>query len=782
MSKDTKKKPGVYDESSITTLEFPENVRHRPTMYLPELCHFHMLREILDNALDEHVAGYGKTVTIAVDEDNQTMVVDEGRGIPPGSLKKVLCTLHAGGKFDNDSYATSAGLNGVGASVTNALSRYMSAFTTRDGKTHRLKTERGLVTEKLTEIEDPKAVAGKTGTKIVFLADSEVRGLEETYLPDFPRIEAYAHAMCYLNPGLVIRLKLGKAKEYTKISHPGGLGEYARDLAGKAQVIGKPFSAEESNEKNKTRVQVELLWTNADKGSVTAYANGVHTVDEGEHVTGLRMAWAAALGERIKALGLLKGKDAALKVEPEDMMAGLVAVLSFRLPDPQYAGQGKSKLTNSSARRAVREAVYQPVKDFLDAHPDQAKALAQRAVAEAKGRAAGKAARSRELSAGKGESAWSFLAAVSKLSDCRERRPELREIFLVEGDSAASSAVAGRNPENQAVFALRGKPLNTFSKEVKRISENKELSDLIKVLGTSAGPAFDLSGLKYGKVIIMADADQDGGHIQVLLLGLFWRHMRPLVEGGHVYIARSPLYRIGDKVENYEYFRDEEAYVSYIAGVVARSYEFAPSGKGDPEPMGKKEVRQLVRKVRGDQRGRDEQLRAAGIPAGLAEELNTPKKIRQLREGDPAPLVKAGLEPVGDKGWHEGVAHGALCRLKAGPALAAVVEEAAGGLPQKLRWRKAGGEWEEGLAREVVARALRACEPKHRQRVKGLGESKPLELRKTTMNPATRSLSRVLPAEAESAEQMMDRLLGEDADARKQFLAEVEGDLLTLDC
>jgi DNA gyrase subunit B len=583
-----------YDASAITVLEGLEAVRKRPGMYIgstgPRGLH-HLVYEVVDNSVDEALAGFCSHIEVVLQADGGVRVVDNGRGIPVGivesegrpAVEVVLTVLHAGGKFGGAGYAVSGGLHGVGVSVVNALSSMLDVEVYRKGRVYRQTYHDGTPQAPLAKGEK----TDRTGTTITFWASNIIF---ETTDYDFETLRSRFQQMAFLNKGLTISLTderpqhTGTEDEITdaaaaKAAHEadgivegngngagvrrtvtfrydGGLVDYVAHLnaAKKADLVHREvidFSAEDRE--RRISVEIAMQWTNAYSESVHTYANTISTTEGGTHEEGFRAAMTTLVNRYARDKGLLKDKDDNLT--GDDVREGLTAVISVKLGEPQFEGQTKTKLGNTEAKTFVQKVVHEQFGDWLDAHPTEARDIIRKAIQASAARMAARKAREATRRKGLLESG----GMPGKLRDCQSNNAEESEIFIVEGDSAGGSAVRGRNPRTQAILPIRGKILNVERARLDRALANMEVQALITAFGTGIGEDFDSTKLRYHKIVLMADADVDGQHICTLLLTLLFRYMRPLIEHGHVYLAQPPLYRIKWSNADHDYvYSDRE--------------------------------------------------------------------------------------------------------------------------------------------------------------------------------------------------------------------------------
>ena len=570
-----------YSEDSIQTLEGLEAVRKRPAMYIGSTdargLH-HLVYEVVDNAIDEALAGYCDEIEVTVHEDQSVSVSDNGRGIPVGehesgksAVEVVMTILHAGGKFDKGSYQVSGGLHGVGVSVVNALSRWLEVEVRRDGGVWHHRFDHGEPDQDLERVRD-MGPDEETGTTVRFWPDTEIfETLEFTRSTLANRLRELA----FLNPGVGITLvderidaptdadgepdeevapETGPARRQT-FRYEGGIREFVEYLNETRDTLHEEvifFAGSEETDEGPVEVEIAIQATAGVQGSIHPFANNINTREGGTHLTGFKTALTRVVNDYATSHGMLKDIDGTLK--GEDIREGLTAVMSVKHPDPQFEGQTKTKLGNGEVRGIVEGIVHEELSAFLEEHPDIAEAMISKAVEAAKARMAAKKAE--ELTRRK--SALDSTSLPGKLADCQTRDPEEAELFVVEGDSAGGSAKQGRNPEFQAILPLRGKILNVEKHRLDRILENEQIRNLITAAGTGVGEEFDLDELRYNKIILLTDADVDGAHIRTLLLTFLYRHMPQLIEGGYVYAAQPPLYRVRYRGETYDAMTEAE--------------------------------------------------------------------------------------------------------------------------------------------------------------------------------------------------------------------------------
>ncbi|HUP70458.1 MAG TPA: DNA topoisomerase subunit B [Acidimicrobiales bacterium] len=541
----TQPKPPSYGAKDITVLEGLDPVRKRPGMYIgstgPSGLH-HLIWEVVDNSVDEAMAGHCTRIDVTLLADGGCRVSDDGRGIPvdphPQYKKKsgveiALTVLHAGGKFGGAGYKVSGGLHGVGVSVVNALSSRLVVEVDRDGKRHRIEFAKGGKPQGALEVVGT-APRGRTGTTVEFWPDPTI--FEEVEFRAQTVLERL-QMMAFLNRGLEIRFKDERPGHEQEVTHRynGGIIDFVRHLNASKEALFKKVAyfqqAEETQE-----VEVALQWNTGFHEGIHSFANGIATGEGGMHEEGLKKALTNVVNRYARAKGLVKEKDENLL--GEDIREGLTAILAVRLQDPQFEGQTKSKLGNVSMRSLVERASNEKLAEWLEEHPTEARQVVQKSVQAARGRLAARQAR--DLIRRK--SALEGAGMPGKLTDCSTRDPKQAELFIVEGDSAGGSAIRARNPQNQAILPIRGKILNVERARIDRMLKNTEIQALIGAIGAGVGEEFDETKIRYGRVILLADADVDGSHIRTLLLTFFFRQMKALVEHGHVFVAQPPLF------------------------------------------------------------------------------------------------------------------------------------------------------------------------------------------------------------------------------------------------
>lgn len=797
-----------YSAANISVLKGLEAVKKRPGMYVGDTSSVsathHLLYEVFDNAVDEALAGHASAITVTLHADGSASVLDDGRGVPVdthpeegiSAAELIFTTLHAGGKFDSDSYKFSGGLHGVGAACTNGLSDWMDLEIFRDGAIWKARFEEGLTTQPVEKIRNLKK-GEVTGTRVRFHPSGKYLAVtafdRDTLLRRFREV-------AFLNAGLRIDLvderpSEGEAEAFSEVLHyEDGMADFVKFIAGDSGTL-TPV-ARFSGTHEGAEVDVAFTWVEDDRPEeIRAYANNIPQPDGGQHVTGLRGALTRSLMTYAERNKLLKRSG---RMGSDDLREGLAAALHVRLADPAFSSQTKEKLISVEARSAVEAIMAASFGQWLDTHPEEARTIIQRAQNAAEAREAAKKARelTRSKKAGNRVSSASL---PEKLSDCSSRSAMARELFLVEGDSAGGSAKQGRDREIQAILPLRGKILNVERAKASRVLKNAEIAAMIQTLGAGVGDKMDLSRLRYGKIIIMTDADVDGSHIATLILTFFFRHMRPLVEAGHLFLAAPPLYRLRRRGE-------EDIYVRTDADLTALFLDRALANKAlraEGEVLQGTGVRQALGKLIDAAPQSDPAIRILRHEALADALLGTPaaapifdtgpigdRKCRQickaiadrLQEIDPEGEWR--LEILGDA---EGYGLGAirhedgidsdfsLARSDLGAWQVRKLLEAWHQTGIADEHLEVGGAPVQGPLSFMKALHMSGSKGAQVSRYKGLGEMNPSELWETTMDPATRTLHRITIADLEKAETKFGDLMANNVAARRRLVEEICG-------
>ncbi len=806
----TGKKPHSYDSSSIAVLEGREAVRKRPAMYIGstgELGLHHLVYEVVDNSIDEALAGYCDTVEVAIHLDNSITVVDNGRGIPVDEMKKerksaaevVMTKLHAGGKFDSNAYKVSGGLHGVGVSCVNFLSETLHLEIWRDAKTYEQDYVRGIAVARLEQTGKTR----KRGTKITFKPDSQI--FDHTVF-SFDKLSERLREKAFLNK--CIRITIKDEREEPERSHEfyykGGIAEFVKHLnKNRTTLHDKPLYFEK--ESDVLSIEVAIQYNDGYDEKVYSFANNINTVDGGTHLSGFRSAFTRTINAYAQSSGLAKNFKGSLS--GDDVREGLVAVISVKLPQPQFEGQTKGKL-NSDVKGAVESFLNERLTEYLEQNPTVARKIVGKSVDAARAREA--ARKAREI-VRKGALSGSMLPG--KLADCQEKDPALSEIYIVEGDSAGGSAKQGRDRKNQAILPLKGKILNVEKARFDRMLGHSEIKALITALGTGIGKEdFDASKLRYHKIILMTDADVDGSHIRTLLLTFFYRQMAELIERGYVYIAQPPLFKV-KRGKKEEYIKDEGAMVRYLMRMATADMTVKVVGAND-EIEGKQLAESLEKMVdlknyseRAARRlGGDSQLlevllgALAGRKGVLRKEGTTLKSVFQdeyrmakvVGVLDKAGYDKSELTEDEEHGlWKIETVTSAGLSIAIDWNLAQFIEfQRAVELSLLLEDTLAApfiigenGTSEEIPTRDALLEKVLAAAKKDLsiQRYKGLGEMNPEQLWETTMDPEKRTLLSVRIDDVVETDQMFTVLMGEAVEPRRKFIEDNALDVRNLD-
>ncbi len=777
-----------YDSSKIQVLEGLEAVRRRPAMYIGDVSErglHHMVYEVVDNSIDEALAGYCKNISVRILVDGSVEVVDDGRGIPVDihptekkpAVEVVMTTLHAGGKFGSGAYKVSGGLHGVGVSVVNALSSFLEVEIKRDGKIYHQRYERGRPVTPLREIGKARG----TGTRVLFKPDKEIFKTTEF---SYDILANRLRELAYLNRGIRITLKDERTGQEDVFYFKGGIASFVEYLNRNKEPLHKVIYFEDK--RDDVMMEVALQYTNSFSENLFSFANNINTIEGGTHLSGFKSALTRVVNQYIRAKKLIKDSE-KVSITGDDVREGLTAVISVKLPHPQFEGQTKTKLGNSEIEGLVNSFVFEKLSTYFEEHPSVANKIVEKVITAARAREA--ARKARELTRRKG--VLDSTSLPGKLADCSEKDPSLCELYLVEGDSAGGSAKQGRDRRYQAILPLKGKILNVEKARINKVLTNEEIKTIISAIGTGIGSDFDINKLRYHKIIIMCDADIDGSHIRTLLLTLLYRHMRPLIENGHVYIAQPPLFKV-KKGNKERYIETEEELAEVLLtmgteGLVLKGKK--KEWKGEPLISLMKRI-QFIEKMldyisRRYHLGIDDVLRFAKGQSGrfpmyvirregrleffasdddlsayahendlTLDELDF-QEIPEMEDLQEAfkELAKEGLkvadyvdpdkadEVVGDKAPF-------VLRRQDGDVVAYC-----SGLKQVLDRIRANAQ------RGVTI-----------QRYKGLGEMNPEQLWETTMNPEKRTILKVTMSDAVRAEEVFSLLMGDSVEPRREFI------------
>lgn len=782
-----------YTASKIKILGGLEAVRKRPAMYIGSVDSkglHHLVFEVVDNSVDEHTNGYCSNIEVVIHHDNSVTVIDDGRGIPVDihpeagkpALEVVMTTLHAGGKFDTGAYKISGGLHGVGVSVVNALSEWLEVEVRREGKIYWQRYERGNPVTPLVE----KGVTKKRGTKVTFKPDTQIFG---KYNISFDVIAGRLRELAFLNPGLKIVLKDERTDREEVFCYEGGIVELVKFLnEGRTPLYKQVFYMK--REQEDIIVEIAFQHNTGYQEILYSFANNIKTEEGGTHVSGFRSGLTRAINSYATKHDLLKGFKGQLL--GDDFREGITAIVSVKIPNPQFEGQTKTKLGNSEVKGIVESLFSQELTDFLEKNPDIARVIVEKAINAAKAREASKKAKDLVRKKSKIES----LTIPGKLADCSERDPRKRELFIVEGESAGGSAKQGRDRTFQAVLALRGKILNVEKAREDKILSNNELKNIILAIGAGFDENFDVSKLRYHKIIIMTDADVDGAHIRTLLLDFFFRRMRKLIEGGYVYIAQPPLYRV-KRGKKDVYIENDEALERFFFEEGLKEVEVEINGKR----LSRERIIELANRAK-EAEQLEERYRSKGRDIRVLKVISDYPKREEIVRGfhdsveEFLKLLKEKDIQVNNYEFIEEEESYRLVVYTDGG-----VTEVSENLLSSKRYERLIELWRElssydenriivkygkerkevnirDLYNAIVDVGRKGAEI---QRYKGLGEMNPEQLWETTMNPATRKLKKVTVEDLEEADRMFSILMGEEVEPRKDFIVKHAKEVKNLD-
>jgi DNA gyrase subunit B len=798
MAEPARRKPSDYGAESIKVLKGLDAVRKRPGMYIGDTDDgsglHHMVYEVVDNAIDEALAGFATEVAVTLNPDGSCTVRDNGRGIPTdihkgegvSAAEVIMTQLHAGGKFDQNAYKVSGGLHGVGVSVVNALSTWLKLTVWRDGKEHFMEFREGVAKAPLKARGDAK---GQSGTEVTFLPSPKTFSMVEF---DFATLGHRLRELAFLNSGVAIVLSDQRhaVEKREEMKYEGGVEAFVKFLdRNKTALIPSPIMIK--SEREGITVECALWWNDGYHESVLCFTNNIPQRDGGTHLAGFRGALTRQVTQYAETIGTSRKEKVALT--GDDCREGLTAVLSCKVPDPKFSSQTKDKLVSSEVRPVVENVINQALQDWFEIHPQEARVIVGKVVEAAAAREA--ARKARELTRRKG--ALDVSSLPGKLADCQERDPAKSELFIVEGDSAGGSAKQGRNREFQAVLPLRGKILNVERARFDKMLSSQEIGTLITALGTSIGrDEFNPDKLRYHKIIIMTDADVDGSHIRTLLLTFFFRQMDELIKRGHVFIAQPPLYKV-TRGKSEQYLKDERALEDYL---ITAGLEDAVLRLASGEDRGRADLRKLTedaRTIRGILGGLHSRYNRKVIEqAAIAGVLN-PGVTGDAKKGAAAATYIAkrldALEEETERGWNGTFDDNGFHfeRTVRGVKEVAVIDQALIGSADARKLDEFAASLQQVFPRptppamlrrkdETIAihgpvglfEALTAAGRKGLtlQRYKGLGEMNPEQLWETTLDVNARSLLQVRIKEVDEANVLFDQLMGDLVEPRRQFI------------
>jgi DNA gyrase subunit B len=757
----------------------------------------HMVYEVVDNAIDEALAGHADKVTVTIHVDNSVTVTDNGRGIPVDIHKEegrsaaevIMTELHAGGKFDNNSYKVSGGLHGVGVSVVNFLSEWLELEIHRDGNVWRQRYERGLPTTPIVKGE----ATTQRGTRVTFKADKEIFSVTEM---NFDTLSQRLRELAFLNSGIEIEIKDERSEKHHEFMYEGGIVSFVRDLnKNKTALHEEPIFIRE--EKDGEQVEVALQWNDGYSDNIYTFTNTIKNSDGGTHLVGFKGALTRTVNKYVTETGVLE--KLKLSLEGDDIREGLTAIISIKIRDPKFSSQTKDKLVSSHVKTWVEQVVNEKLAEFFEENPREAKRITEKIIDAARGREA--ARKARDLTRRKG--ALDSASLPGKLADCSERDPRFCEIYFVEGDSAGGSAKQGRDRRFQAILPLKGKILNVEKARLDKMLSSEEIRLMITALGTGIGTDdFDVAKLRYHKIIIMTDADVDGSHIRTLILTFFYRHMREVIDRGHLYIAQPPLFKVTQGKKD-TYIKDETEKSRFLMARVAEAIEVTP--EGGLTVRGEALINMLQRMEEFRSHGR--KIAARGVPREALEVLVREHFTDRTALHDLAKLAvieeelkKAGFIDV--RVVRDEIAETTTLQFRAGnngtgktfvvsqdlfgqyefrQLLKAYESLSAFGLPP---YSVKQGEEEtiytniDALLDQIYKLAEKGLSI---QRYKGLGEMNPDQLWETTMDPSRRRLLQVTVEDAVGADQIFTILMGDQVEPRRLFIQDNALEVKNLD-
>jgi DNA gyrase subunit B len=790
-----------YTAEDIKVLKGLDAVRKRPGMYIGDTDDIsglhHMVYEVVDNAIDEALAGHADKVTVTIHLDNSVTVTDNGRGIPVDIHKEegrsaaevIMTELHAGGKFDNNSYKVSGGLHGVGVSVVNFLSEWLELEIHRDGFVWRQRYERGLPTTSIVKGEKTTQL----GTRVTFKADKEIFSVTEM---NFETLSQRLRELAFLNSGIQIEIRDERSEKHHEFCYEGGIVSFVRDLnKNKTALHEQPIFIRE--EKDGEQVEVALQWNDGYSDNIYTFTNTIKNADGGTHLAGFKGALTRTVNKYVTETGVLE--KLKLSLEGDDIREGLTAIISIKIRDPKFSSQTKDKLVSSHVKTWVEQVVNEKLAEFFEENPRDAKRITEKIIDAARGREA--ARKARDLTRRKG--ALDSASLPGKLADCSERDPRFCEIYFVEGDSAGGSAKQGRDRRFQAILPLKGKILNVEKARLDKMLSSEEIRLMITALGTGIGTDdFDVAKLRYHKIIIMTDADVDGSHIRTLILTFFYRHMREVIDRGHLYIAQPPLFKVTQGKKD-TYLKDESEKSRFLMARVAESIEVTP--EGGLAVRGEALINMLQRMEEFRSHGRKVAVR--GVPREALEVLIREHFVDRTALQDEAKLAvieeelkKAGFIDV--RAVRDEITETTTLQFRAGnngtgktfvvnPDLLGQYEfrqsvkayESLSGFGLPPYTVKQGDDTTiytsiDALLDQIYKLAEKGLSI---QRYKGLGEMNPEQLWETTMDPSRRRLLQVTVDDAVGADQIFTILMGDQVEPRRLFIQDNALEVKNLD-
>ena len=786
-----------YDAKSIKVLGGLEAVRLRPAMYIGstgEMGLHHLVWEVVDNSVDEALAGFADEINVTVHADNSVTVVDNGRGIPVDmhqtekrpAAEVVMTVLHAGGKFDSESYKVSGGLHGVGVSVVNALSDWLDLEIYRDGAVWEQSYEKGKPTSKLQQTGKTR----KTGTMVTFHPDPAIFDKIDF---SYDILAQRLRELAFLNKGLKITLSDERTEKNAEFRFTGGITEFVKHInRGKSTLHDSPIFME--GKRGNVEIEIALQYNDTYGENVFAFANTINTVDGGTHLSGFRSALTRSINNFASAAGMLREQKDEVTITGDDVREGLVAVVSVRLPQPQFEGQTKGKL-NSDIKGDVEQLVNEKLGEYFDKHSTVARRIIGKCIEAARAREA--ARKARELTRRK--SAMDSSGLPGKLADCQERDPARCEVFIVEGESAGGSAKQGRDRRYQAILPLKGKILNVEKARYDKMLGHEEIRAIITALGTGIGKdEFDAGRVRYHKIILMTDADVDGSHIRTLLLTFFFRHMKELIEREHVYIAQPPLYRV-KRGKSERYIRDEREFARELMKRATEDHVVKGKDGVTLQGGGLTSFLLNVQEYGAVAAKLGRRLREPGLVEMLAEsglekktDFEDKKSLdKLLKEVEKAKLKLDGTIAFDEEHSLYEIQFGAPHNIKVNWALASTAEyKRLRALTKQIEEynkppftiSRNGAKVTKEKAKDVLDFVLEDAKKDFTiTRFKGLGEMNPEQLWQTTMNAETRTLLKVKLEDAVAAEDIFTTLMGENVEARRKFIEENALEVVNLD-